>query len=286
MRSFSEQEAPSPSYGSDIPEGVRMSILLRLHDEGTGLRQVWAHLMRHEGWVSLPDAVDEIEVRWGRTAANKLRAGGRDARGIDEIAEAFMRKIPASLYLDAIHYAIDGGVTVWPQHDVVGFVNDLFERKGIHYRLAWDGEPQWHGDAGAYEHSLRPALDVLADPRLAGCAAEFGDAVAGMLAGSDQSRSRGMGQAAMAVESAMKVLLDERQLERPHPQTAHKLWEALYMNDVVPKKAECTVLAASRWGNDHRHGVGADARSAPASEAAACVMGAAAAIVYLAAVLP
>ena len=85
----------------------------------------------------------------------------------------------------------------------------------------------------------------------------------------------------------MVVLLDERGIPRPQPETAQRLFNALSGAGALPQAGQEIVLAASRFGNRHgRHGGGPVAHDVGKVEAQAVVSTAATALTFIAARLP
>jgi hypothetical protein len=135
---------------------------------------------------------------------------------------------------------------------------------------------------------MAPALSALDDPRFAnGPGVEFASARDELRAATPQARKQAVAEACNSVESAMKVLLDERQIGTPTPQNAQNLFNALSAAGAVPKESEEMVLGASRFGNRKgRHGAGPVAHDVAPSEAEAVVGSAATALTFLASRLP
>jgi hypothetical protein len=114
-----------------------------------------------------------------------------------------------------------------PYVAAVRFVNDLFAARGMAYRLDENGRAHWHGDEGAYIEVIRPALDALGDVRLAGARQEFEAALGQLRAGTPKDDEGAIEESGKAVESAMKVVLDERGYKRIGNESSEKLWQAL-----------------------------------------------------------
>lgn len=64
---------------------------------------------------------------------------------------------------------------------------------------------------------------------------EFASARDELRAATPRARKQAVAEACNAVESAMKVLLDERQIGRPKPENAQNLFNALSAKGAVPK---------------------------------------------------
>jgi hypothetical protein len=132
-----------------------------------------------------------------------------------------------------------------------------------------------------------PALQVLADPRLAGAISEYGDALAGLRAGKQKDLEDAIEESAKAVESTMKVLIDQSNLARTGKETADPLIRILIAGNVIPSHADQMLFAAARIRNAAGgHGTGPAPRQTPEDLAVACVAAAGVAITYLGGKLP
>jgi HEPN domain-containing protein len=175
-----------------------------------------------------------------------------------------------------------------PYGEAVNYLNQLFATRGIVYRFAQTGQAEWHGDPGAYEQTLEPALAALSDQRLDAAAREFRDALNALRRGDRVGVKNAIRDASNAVEATMKALLDAREIERPERETADNLWDELHRNGVVSAKTKEEVCGPSHLRNSYG-GHGPDpARDEPVPEGVAelAVMTAAGGIVYLAQLLP
>src|SRR5262249_2082179 len=106
-------------------------------------------------------------------------------------------------------------------------------------------------------------------------------------AGSPDTLKQAVAEACNAVESAMKIVLDENKAPRPGRENAQDLFVALVSENLLCKETEEIVLAAARFGNRRgRHGAGAIAHSVSPEEAQAVVVAAATAIVLIVSELP
>ncbi|HZR96734.1 MAG TPA: hypothetical protein VFA56_13640 [Gaiellaceae bacterium] len=174
-----------------------------------------------------------------------------------------------------------------PIGPALDYLNKLFETRRVSYRFNAEGRAEWHGDQGAYEEIVRPALDSLADTRLAGSRQEFEAALGHLRTGTPKDFEDAIEEAGKAVESAMKAVLDERQVTRTGNETAEPLWNALRDNTLVPPKTKDAILSTSRLRNEYGgHGQGGQVRTIPEEIPALTVRAAAAAIAYLASRLP
>ena len=146
---------------------------------------------------------------------------------------------------------------------------------------------QWVGDPGLHQSVVKPALEVLSDPRLAGAAAEFLAALAHLRSGSMKDREDAIDEAAKAVESAMKALCDEHQIQRKGNETAEPLFKLLDDRGVAVHEADKAVTAIARIRNHHvAHGQGASVRCVPPGLDDLAVRAAANALSYLGGLFP
>jgi hypothetical protein len=172
--------------------------------------------------------------------------------------------------------------------DAIKYVNGLFGKRAVPYRVTDDSRVEWHGDKALHELVLAPALEALADPRMAGARDEFEAALGHIRAGRLKELEDAIEEAAKSVESAMKVLIDASAgLARRDNMTAKPLFDVLKSGQVLPPYTEKIVLAASGVRNkEGGHGAGALPRQLPADLAVVTVNAAAVAVSYLAAKLP
>lgn len=147
---------------------------------------------------------------------------------------------------------------------------------------------QWVGDAVVERDLVQPALAAINDPRFGGgVRSEFESARAELRTGTQQALKQAIHEAGCSVESAMKVVLDERQIPYGPRDAAHALFNALEGAGIVPRRMEKLVLAPSTPRNQTAgHGAGAVAHNPDPSEAESVVASAAGAIAYLHSRLP
>jgi hypothetical protein len=298
LSSFSQRHAPPPrALGPDIPVGVRRAVASWFHEQRIDPEEVQRRFFQRYGYGDVQDVADDIRDRWGDDARAEFL---RDLRYDPDMATYVFRHLPAPLYLDYVEMAVEmyveGNSVMDPlyveyvEHPLaapVRYLNELFALRRIDYRFDENGKAEWHGDEGAYHDVIRPALDALADERLAACREELEAALGHLRAGSAKDREDAIEEAGKSVESAMKVLLTERGIERAGNETAQPLWKLLRDNGVVPPKTQDAILAPSRLRNEYGgHGAGEAVRDIPEGIPEIAVRSAAAAIAYLAALLP
>lgn len=302
----------------DFPADLRGALLSYLKQTGgTGFDPIWWAFAQNEGYGSVDDYLAACERRFGDGTAAAVRARmderwqfllmqspNRGNTAAAEHVKAGMRPMLAlSVMPDPdFRVALEHGLRLAAQHlalhdlsfggtDVVGdlaeHVNTLFAKRGVPYRLDRDVRLQFHGDPTVRELVVAPALAALADPRLAGARSEFEDALTKLGAGRPKDVEDAIEESRKAVESAMKVLIDARGLDRPARETTSPLIKVLVNGGVIEEQTDDLLRAAARIANGlASHGAGGQIRQVPDDLAAATVSAAATAISFLAARLP
>jgi hypothetical protein len=135
---------------------------------------------------------------------------------------------------------------------------------------------------------MAPALTILNDARLAsGAGKEFAQARVELKLGTREARKQVLVEAASAVESTMKVLLDQRKITYDPRDAAQRLFEHLRDNGVIAADTERMVLASATPRNKRAgHGAGAVAHDVQQYEAEAFIASAATAIAFLGKLFP
>jgi hypothetical protein len=310
VTSFSQEHAPPPRpLGPEIPAGVRRAIRSWLAEHGVDSEEIRLLWFQRVGYGDASNVGADVRDRWGEDAqallARDLKDDSEILRYPDErnqraaFTAAVYLHVPAPLYLDYLEFAIekyarDRALVQVEYVDViedtrsapVGYLNELFATRRIDYRFDENGRARWHGDEGAYGEIIRPALDALDDDRLAGPRQEFESALGHLRVGTRKDLEDASEEAGKAVESAMKVLLAERQVSRSGNETAEPQWNLLRDNSIVPPKTRDAILSTSRLRNEYGgHGQGAEIRDIPAGIPALAVRSAATTITYLAELL-
>jgi len=267
---------------------------------------VYWELRQHEGFGDWEDARDSIESRFGRDAADAFETEIRNATDLPRgtvlnpayaerrVAKAALVGLPAPLFLTAIELALPrlshrgevGDLIEGGPQEGIAHINELFRRRGINFVFTDAGVAEWHGDPQTYERTIVPARSALDDSRLSASKREFEDALHHLRLGTPRSLENAVSSAAQSVESAMKVLLDAREIPRPERETADPLWNALRRADAVPGQTKNALLAAAQLRNEFGgHGAG-QTREMPPGIPDLCVSSAASALAYLAGLLP
>jgi hypothetical protein len=297
--SFTERNFPSPEpAGETIPDGVRVSLLRWFAQHGiTSPQKLWPQFCQREGYGDFSEIAEDISRRFGdhagsrftglmevhfeRQASRMVFAGGHDYN-----AEPALRALPTPQFLDVLELAVASAR--YNSHEAVEEINRLFSKRGIYYRFSErSGLAEWHGDQGVRRSVVRPAIDCLRDPRMAGASSEFDAALGHMRSGSIKQLEDAIEESAKSVESAMKVLAREHDIRLTGKETARPLLDALVKGGVVAAESDQAVLAASRLRNAYGgHGAGSQARQIPSGVAELTVASAASAISYLGRLLP
>jgi hypothetical protein len=211
--------APRRPVGEVIPHGVRVAILRVADGRGVSATGLWAELTRLHAWGTFSEVAEDIGERIGSLEAQRFEAAMTahfEAKpefsafivGHDEDAEPALLAVPAPFFLDIIEDWLIHSRYAHDRHEDVREINRLFETRGVWYRFDDEGRARWVGDEGTYEKTIRPALRVLSDPRLAACRSEFEAALGHLRSGTPKDDEDAIEEAGKAVESAMKVLLE------------------------------------------------------------------------------
>jgi hypothetical protein len=146
----------------------------------------------------------------------------------------------------------------------------------------------WVGDQEIEALAVAPAVNAIADPRFAGgVKTEFESARRELALGTPSALSQCVHQAGSAVESALKVVLDERGVSSVARDTAQTLFNKLRDAGLVENYMERLILAAATPRNQlGGHGAGAQPHSVPVEVAEAVLASAAVSIAFLRTLLP
>ncbi len=300
-----------------IPEMVRSAALSRLEQYGVTSMELGEAFLMGEGYGSFEDYIQVIEERYGPDEAERVRARMRelaekDAQGLargGNLGAAYREQVlannlpryaliagPDAEFLKGIDYGLERIGHLYAEvgtgrgyeagQDAVLHLDELFAKRGVPYRFE-DMKSVWAGDRGLHDVVVTPALQALADPRLAGARNEFEAALAHLRAGTQKEREDAIEEAGKSVESAMKVLADETGTTLPANPTARPMFAALVQAGCLPDYTENLIQAAARIRNKTGgHGAGAQPRQIDLDIATACVNAAASALVLLAGRLP
>ena len=167
-------------------------------------------------------------------------------------------------------------------------ITTICRNRGIPWRLDPNEGFEWIGDQTIEREVMVPALTILNDPRFGpGAGTEFAQARAELKLGTPEARKQVLQEAACAVESAMKVLLQQKRISYDPRSTAQKLFEHLRDGGVIAADTERMVLACATPRNKRAgHGAGAVAHDVQQHEAEALLAAAPTAIAFLGKLLP
>jgi hypothetical protein len=167
--------------------------------------------------------------------------------------------------------------------NVAGRITDICKARGAPWKFDLVDGFVWIGDEEIESKAIVPALSAIADRRFAGGVRQEFESARGELAlGTPAALSKCLQQSGCAVESAMKITLDEHGITYPATATAQPLFDHLETAGIVPRSMEKLVLAASTPRNKKGgHGAGAVAHVVAIEEAEAVFANSAVAIAYL-----
>jgi len=252
------ERPPRPPAGA-VTDVVRGAILRRLHDD-LGLRAPNV-LALHTQAEFIPDTeglLEDLERRYQlpvgsieaavarRIAARETQTGfaietGFGPKVFSEMgAGLVLLEIPETEFLTAIQHAVDELERYDRADDAMieGFfryADGALAAHGAPYRrIAGQWRFEWIGDPQQHELTVQPALQALADPRLAGAQDEFEDALLNRRRGTPKELEGAIGKAASAVESTLKILHNEHNIPLPKSGELGSLFGRLSSNDLEP----------------------------------------------------
>jgi hypothetical protein len=231
---------------------------------------------------------------WGLVAGNLCAqavhqgigtARNRNLTPTDAAALDLLLAMPEPDFRSAIHGYVPGTVL---HISISDRITEICKGRGAPWVYSWHRGWEWVGDEDIEATVVRPALSAIGDPRFAGGVKSHLDSARAELAlGTPIALSQSVHQAACAVESAMKVVLDERGASYGSRATAYKLFDALEAAGIVPTFMKGVVLEAATPRNQKGgHGAGAVAHAVAVDDAEAVFAAAAVAIAYLHKQLP
>lgn len=265
--------------------------------------------LRREAYGSLADYMRAVDAVHGKGTSNDIVAGIERARDLytDESAldpEAarrdaarefgplgFFLTVPEPDFLTALEIGLGLAPNPYARAGLPDRINHVCDRRGLPYRVegvSTSAVFKWIGDATVQHQVLEPALSALNDPRLAaGAGAEFNAAREELRKGTPGTRKQAVAEACNAVESALKVLLQEHQQALPAKESLDSLLNACVAANLIATEARELVASAGRFGNRRgRHGGGAVAHAVTSEEAESVVAAAAVAVTFIARLLP
>ena len=126
--------------------------------------------------------------------------------------------MPEGDFLTAIEVGVASTPNVFRRSALPTEIDRVCTNRGLSYRMEGVGSHakfQWTGDSTVAEEAITPALSAMDDPRLVhGPRVEFNSARDELRKNTPESRKQAVAEACNAVESAMKVLLDDHHKAR------------------------------------------------------------------------
>ncbi len=265
---------------------------------GFGPQEVVVALFR-DRYGTVPDYMTAVEEVHGHSVAFRLnRAVGEaaaeaefpsDFRSRVDPREAGARALLLNMPEADFRLAVEDALRIaLRMEDAAPRITTVCRTRGAPWVFDASDGFQWVGDAEVERELVQPALAAINDPRFGGgVRSEFESARAELRTGTPQALKQAIHEAGCSVESAMKVVLDERQVPYDRRDAAQALFNKLEGAGVVPRRMEKLVLAPSTPRNQTAgHGAGAVAHNPDPSEAESIVASAAGAIAYLHSLLP
>ncbi len=277
-----------------LDEGARTLVLFVVR-EITGASTAMAlQIFLKDRFPTAEDYLNAVEEVRGQSARSESEAAVESA-----IQAAYHN---ASDVNDAAAHAL---LTTMPEPDFMVAVEDVLRaasaseaaservtricrERGVQYVFRGEDGFLWVGDTTVQEQLTEPAVAAISDPRFSGGVRdEFEQARAELRQGTANGRKQAVHEAGCAVESAMKVVLDQHQLGYDHRDTGQALFNHLESANLVARFMEPLMFAVLTPRNKTAgHGGGAEALDPGETEAASVVAAAAGAIAYLHSKLP
>jgi hypothetical protein len=290
-----------PATGLD--EGARRLILQVLAETvGGGPGEVLTALYR-DRYGDISDYLGAVDRVWGAGAsygiANSVTAIQREmqfgpTRVSPDIAipGAVLVHAPEPDFRLAVTERLREGTRGRRRVEAIATIAERITRicrtRGAPWVVSASGEFMYVGDEEVERELIRPALAAINRPEFSdGVKSEFDQARAELVTGTPEALSQAVHKAGCVVESAMKVVLDERGIEYGGGDGTKRLFDRLVAEGIVPHYMENVVLAAMTPRNrSGGHGAGATAHAVDPDAAQAVVASGAGAISYLASRLP
>jgi hypothetical protein len=139
-------------------------------------------------------------------------------------------------------------------------INKICSSRGVPFKFDVDNGFEWVGDMEIRSELVEPALAAIHDPRFAGGVySEFEKARSELRENTANTRKQAVHEAGCAVESAMKVVLDQRKIAYKATDTGKPLFDLLEANGLVPRFMEPSIFAVLTPRNKTAgHGGGAE----------------------------
>jgi hypothetical protein len=276
-----------------LDEGVRNLILRALNANPAWI----VDALFEDAYDGYEDYVRAVSEVWGSELGTRIYQAVSDAQFHDEmyrgkranVAEARARSLIPFMPEPDFRIAIFKHVTRRP----AGFaeedrINQICRARGVPWTFTVVDGFEWIGDREVEAQAIRPALSAISDPRFAGgVKTEFDTARQQLALAAPTALSQCLQQAGSAVESAIKVVLDEHAIAYDPADTAQRLFTILRDQGLVENYMERLILAPATPRNRRGgHGAGAVAHVVDIEVAEAVLASAAVSIAYLHKLLP
>jgi len=293
---FDHRDTAARRSATGLDTGARSLILRVVHESGDlTAHHVVAALFR-DRYGSFADYYAAVEeVRGGaigftlRRAVDEAAVGASDFGWQRDPDEATARALLLNMPEADFRVAIERGLrVVFRMGQAADRIASICRTRGVPWRFDQASGFQWIGDAVVARDLVEPALTAINDPRFTGgVRSEFDSARSALRQATAESRKQAIHESGCCVESAMKVVLDERRIPYDARGGAKRLFERLVEERLTPSYMRCIVLAPTMPRNQTAaHGAGAIAHDPTPAEAESVVASAAGAIAYLHSLLP
>jgi hypothetical protein len=279
-----------------LDEGARRLILNIVGSEAEVPAKVFIALLFRDRFGTYQDYYNALENvhDWSvRRACEEAHQGAaEEARhnfvvaDVDEpVAVAVLLAMPEHDFMLAVEEVVAAsakGRRVEPR------IAKVLQTRGVPYTFDAEQGFRWAGDTATQEQLVEPALAAINDARFAGGVRdEFEHARDELRHGTANGRKKAVHEAGCAVESAMKVVLDQNRIAYNPHDNAKSLFDLLESAGLVPRFMEPKIFAVITPRNKTAgHGGGAEALDPGEAEAASVVAASAGAIAYLHTKLP
>lgn len=286
-------DTASQRSATGLDEGVRNLILGVLNANPARI----VDALFEDTYDDYEDYVRAVSEVWGSDLAARIYQAVSDARFRDQmylgkranVAEAQARSLV--LLMPEPDFRI--AVLKHAKRRPAGFAEEeridrICRSRGVPWTFTVVHGFEWVGDQEVETHAIRPALSAISDPRFSGgVKTEFDTARRELALGTPTALSQCVQQAGSAVESAMKVVLDECGIAHARGDASQRLFTILRDRGLVENNMERLILAAATPRNQlGGHGAGAVAHAVDVEVAEAVLASAAVSIAYLHTLLP
>lgn len=277
-----------------LDAGARLLILTVLRETAELADQQVVTALFRDRYGSVPDYLSAVEEVHSEGVAFELR------REVDQAAAVAIYPVDFRRQRDPDAAAARALLLGMPEDDfrlaveealravmrmglAAARITSICRDRGSPWRFDGTSGFQWVGDAIVARDLVEPALAAIDDPRFSGgVRSEFESARAELRRDTAESRKHAIQEAGSCVESAMKVVLDERAIPYGSGDAAQRLFDHLAEAGVIPSFLERLVLAPAAARNQTAaHGAGAVPHDPGSAEAESVVASAAGAIAYL-----